>query len=146
VLRTDDPQGVEGVQYGLNVSVSSLKAFSEYGRKLQGHGLQFGMVITKLSFADSEFPQLEFEVSGFVPEAQIKKTLQLTQERPWKAVATSLALAAPSDAGHSAPTMVLPGQTIPPHIQAAMTTSTVPKVEVLDAAPKPAVDDILNKW
>jgi len=146
VLRTDDPQGMDGVQYGLNVSVSSLKAFSEFGRKLQGHNLQFSMVIAKLTFADSEFPQLEFEVAGFVPEANIAKTMQLSQERPWKAVATSLALAAPADS-HSTPTMVLPGQTIPPHVQAAQAAVASKPIqgEVLDAVATP-VDDLLKKW
>lgn len=145
LLRTDDPQGLEGVQYGLNVSVSSLKAFSEYGRKLQANGLQFSMVITKLTFADSEFPQLEFEVAGFVSEAQIQATLKLTQSRPWRATAASLALAAPSDHGPATPTMVLPGQTIPPQNQ-AVPPGTPPQVEVLDKAANKPVDDLLKQW
>jgi len=135
LMRKDDPQGADGVQYGLNVSVSSLKAFSEYGRKLEANHLPFSAVITKLTFVDSEFPQLLFEVAGFVPQDQIEKTLKLTQERPWNAVAQSLALAAPHDAG---PVVQLPGTTTQAMAQPVVSTSP-------DAPPQ-SVDDVLNKW
>lgn len=138
LLRTDDPQGFDGVQYGCNVSVSSLKAFSEYGRKLAGHNLPFSAVITKLSFADTEFPQLEFEVAGFVPKEQIEKTLKLTNERPWK-VLTSLALAAPADTG---PAVQLPGSTMPQ--ATSPVTAQVPATGAASVSNNP--DDLLNKW
>jgi len=137
LLRTDDPQGFEGVQYGLNVSVSSLKAFSDYGRKLEANGVGFPDVVTKLTFVDSEFPQLNFEVDSFVPKESIPITRQLNAARPWKML-TSLSLAAPSDSGsHSA--VQLPGMT------------TAPVVMTSPGSPPPAddgksVDDVLNKW
>jgi hypothetical protein len=74
-----------------------------------------------------------------VPEKDIKQTLKLTADRPWKATAASLALAAPADTG---PSLALPGNTIPAHVQAAVAAQTV----VVDAAPTAKPDDLLAKW
>lgn len=149
ILREDDPEGVAGVQYGLNVSVSSLKAFSEFGRKLQMNNLPFGAVITKLSLTDSEYPQLEFDVAGFVKQEDIQQTLKLTQERPWKAVALSLSLAAPADGGGGS-TMALPGSTmvVPAHVQAAVGVQdqATPTQPTSPAASNTSVDDVMKNW
>lgn len=146
VLRDGDPKGADGVQYGLNVSVSSLKAFSEYGRKLAANNLPFSAVITQLEFEDSEYPQIKFEVAGFVTQDKIQQTLKLTQERPWKVLSSAAALAAPESSG---PALALPGSTIPQYVQQAVNQPAATSPAATPAAPagegaKP--DDILNKW
>lgn len=136
VLDAVDPKGVEGVQYGMNVTVSSLKDFSDYGRKLKANNLTFAAVITKLTMADSEFPQITFEVAGFATAEQIKPLLALSAERPWKINMASAALPAPE------PAVRLPGaadmSAVPPHVQAAMSTAPAEATK--------SVNDIVKNW
>lgn len=146
VMRADDPQLPKGTLYGLNVTVNSLKSFSELGRVLKGHNLPFSAVITKLTMADAEYPQLEFAVTGFVKQEHIETTLKLTQDRPWRLnIEAGRALAAPENTTSN---LSLPGQ-IPPHIAQATQAAQQATGGSAPAAPAGAakpVDDVLNSW
>lgn len=81
VAKVDD---IEGVVYGLNVPVTSLKAMSEYGREIRGAGVPLSAVITKLTMdEDAEFPQLIFERFGFLNEETGLKALERNESRDW---------------------------------------------------------------
>lgn len=134
VLDAEDPKGAAGIQYGLNASVSSLKALSEYGRKLKSHSLTFGAVITKLIMVDAEYPQLDFEVAGFVSAEMIKSTLALGVERPWK-INMSAAALPPPETRVQLPATSQTMPEVPAHVQAAVSAGT-----------GKSVDDIVKGW
>lgn len=125
VVEPDDIEG--GTIYILNVTISSLKALSEYGRMLNANSVPMAAAITKLSMVDSDFPQLEFEFAGCLKEENGIKAMERSTKREW-------------DSFDSKPK--LENQSKP------QLTQDTPVAEEKSAAPaKPAdVDDILNKW
>lgn len=130
LVRAEDPNGADGTIYGLNASVSSLKALSEYGRKLKANNVPLSLAITRLTMADAEYPQLEFECVGFVKEEQVQVNLKKSEERPWKLnISAGLALA--GSESQSTPTAALP-IAVPEHVK-----TTASNVDV---------DDMVSKW
>lgn len=113
--------------YGLNVTVASLKSFSEHGRVLTQLGQGPAVCVTRMLMVEKEYPELEFKLVSWLSAADTPISLELAEKRPWKAFkgAAALALAgvdgAPVRAG--LPTS-LPG--IPEHLrQAAQASQTV---------------------
>lgn len=129
--------------YGLNVSVASLQSLAECGRHLMAMGVAWPMARTTISFADAEYPQMDFKVGGFVTENMLEYTLKKSEAAPWRMFST-LALAAPDDGARSVPAMPLPGMVasddVPDHVRAAagavQDTSAPPKTGDVDEAIK----------
>lgn len=63
-------EDIDGPILGLRVPVTSLKALGAYGKHLAKYKIRPRNIITRLRFADSEFPQLEFEPISYLDEAQ----------------------------------------------------------------------------
>jgi len=81
VVRAND---LDGDYFILNVTIASLNALSTYGKFLSKNQLPFSAVITKVSFVDSDFPQIQFEMNGFLPEKQGLAAIARSEEREWE--------------------------------------------------------------
>ena len=135
----------ERVLYGLNVTVASLKAFSEYGRKLASLGQGPAVCVTKITMLDLEFPQLEFDIHAWLDAPTATKSLALSTERPWKIQYKNagLALAAPD----SAPTVALPMSAGVPPVPPYLTPNTVtPAQPAQTIVPAKNIDDQIQNW
>jgi len=98
-LYVVDPKDIDGNVYLLTITVSSLKALTEYGRLLKANRIPIAACITTVAMADSEFPQLEFGFAGILKEEQGKKCIELSAEKAWEQpVAAGPALDAPQSA------------------------------------------------
>lgn len=87
IVKADD---IEGTQYVLTVTISSLKALSAYGKWLSQNQLPFSAVITELSFnEESDYPELEFNFNSFLEESDGKMCMSIAEERPWESVISS---------------------------------------------------------
>lgn len=77
------PKGAYTVQpFQLNLPAGSLKAFTAYVRQLKTAGIPPEAAVTVLSFADTEYPQLEFRCSGTVEtEEQFNQVLALAERQ-----------------------------------------------------------------
>jgi hypothetical protein len=152
------PDLKERTLYGMNISVASLKAFSEHGRKLASMGQGPAVCVTRVKMLDMEYPQVDFEIAAWLDAVQAPLSLAMSAERPWKIFSNAgLALAAPDAAKPGLPS-ALPGQQSvgqpPAHLQQA----TQPASEVVDSVqlpvtPTPAkpvsnqdIDDAVGKW
>lgn len=130
------PENINGTVYALGVPVTSLKAVSELGRKIQAHGIPLASVIVKITMEDSEFPQLQFDVEGFLPEADFNQALIRSNERDWDLRGAS-----------SGP--MLDHTPEQPKAQALLTESVnTGGVEAKDNEPKDSqkVDDVVGDW
>jgi hypothetical protein len=127
----EQPSFSERTMYGLNVTVASLKSFSEHGRILAGLGVAPAVAVTRLKMLDGEFPQLEFEVAAWLDAELAPQSLKIANERPWRMFkAAGLALSAPEGgAQRTALPSNLPGQ-VPAHVQ-----NTASDPNVVDATP-----------
>ena len=83
VALADD---VGGTVFALGVPVTSLKAVAEYGRQIAQFGLPLSSVITRITMADSEFPQLEFERDGFLDAANAPVAIERSTNRDWAGI------------------------------------------------------------
>jgi hypothetical protein len=118
IVLADDPRPVhERTLYGLNVTVASLKAFSDHGRKLHAAGVAPFMAITRAKMMDAEFPQLDFELAGWVSQSDLPQVTKLNMDKPWKiqfaGAGLALAMSGGADASTARATLPtsLPGQT-----------------------------------
>lgn len=123
------------VTYGLNVTVSSLGALAEYGRKLKSHNVPITLAVTRMTMVDSEFPQLDFACVAFASETDAPKLMALAAEKPWKIfqVSSLQVLGAPMESGNPA---ALPSA-VPAHVQAAAAAAPSGPVNV---------DDLTKHW
>lgn len=144
LVMADDPKPIaERTMYGLNVTVASLKSFSEHGRKLSGMGVAPAVAVTRAIMLDMEFPQLDFQLQGWVPQDQVPESLELSTKRPWKIFANAgLALSM----GDSTPSTAalpssLPGQSrpLPPNVSEATEVRPPSK-------PIGNMDEEIGKW
>lgn len=150
------PDLKERTLYGMNVSVASLKAFSDHGRKLASLGQGPAVCVTRIKMLDTEFPQVDFEIVAWLDAVQAPLSLQMANERPWKVFSNAgLALAAPETPKAGLPS-ALPGQ-VPAHLQQASTTQPPFDVDMpaTTVAPTPTpskpvtdgdIDDAVGKW
>jgi len=142
--------------YGLNVTVASLKAFSEHGNLLQSLGQGPSVCVTRLKMVDAEYPQIEFELKAWLSAELAPLSLELAAKKPWKVFTNAgLALAAPEGGARSGLPTSLPG--VPEHLKQATASATEPTgtQTVLDAvqsteAVKPVdtkkIDDAVGNW
>lgn len=123
--------------FGLNITVASLKNWSEHGKKLLSLGQGPAVCVTRLLMQEGDYPWLDFQIAAWLSAEETPLSLKLSNDRPWRAFANAgLALAAP-EAGASrggVPT-ALPGQ-LPAHLQQQPTVGGAP-AEVVDAATGP---------
>lgn len=148
--------------YGMNVSVASLKAFSEHGRKLASMGQGPAVCVTRVKMLDTEFPQVDFEIAAWLDAVQAPLSLQISNDRPWNVFKNAgLALSAPEAAKPGLPS-ALPGQQgvgqPPAHLQAVNQSAAQDASEVVESASVPAtptpskpvsntdIDDAVGKW
>lgn len=85
------PDDLRGTVFAMGIPVTSLKNVSEYGRVLKTNGFPLSAVITKLSMIDSEFPQLEFAMAGFLNEELGTIAIERNVARDWNIGAASTA-------------------------------------------------------
>lgn len=137
--------------FGLNVTVASLKAFSEHGRLLSSLGQGPSVCVTQLVMIDSEFPQLEFKLHAWLDAVDAPLSLELAEKRPWKIkyANAGLALAGPDGGAKAGLPTSLPG--VPQHLKPkteAQGTQTV--VDETPTTAKPvdpkAIDDAVGNW
>lgn len=121
-IKGEYPEGLkpfaDRTLYGLNVTVASLKTFSEHGRKLASMGQGPAVCVTRLVMLDKEFPELDFEIIAWLDATDAPQSLKIANDRPWKISYANAGLALSHDGGpvkSSLPTS-LPGQP-PAHLQ-----------------------------
>lgn len=153
------PPLAERTLYGMNVTVASLKAFSEHGRALAAMGQGPAVCVTKVIMLDMEYPQVDFEIKAWLSAEQAPLSLKIASERPWKIFSNAgLALSAPEPAKAGLPS-ALPGQQgagqPPAHLQQTSQAAVQHASEVLDATRTPTptrtvpdadIDDAVGKW
>ena len=142
VVLADDPKPIaERTLYGINITVASLKAFSEHGRKLASFGQGPSVCITTLVMLDMEYPQLEFQLTSWLNAEQVPQTLKLSTDKPWKMKFgnVGLALSMGETAKAGLPTS-LPA--LPAHLQ----TGNVTDVESKPVITNDKIDDAIGKW
>ena len=150
---------IDGTLFLLTAPVSSLKAMSTYGRKLADMGVELWMPITQLSMRDAEFPELQFEIAGFITAEQVEPLKLRSEKKEWNAQRLALEHAQADR----------PQRALPDHIARAMGQAGVGRsappsdVEVRKAAeviasqnvhtdpnaargPAPQTGDILANW
>lgn len=140
------PQLSERTMFGLNVTVASLKAFSEHGKWLAQLGQGPAVCVTRLVMLDMEYPQLEFELIAWLDADAAPQSLKIANSRPWKIqyANAGLALAAPDTSEQK---VQLP-MSVPAHLKQPAPDSNV----VENAAVQPAtaavanIDDEIGKW
>lgn len=143
----------ERTLFGLNVTVASLKAFSDHGRKLAQLGQGPAVCVTRVIMKDTEFPQLDFELSAWLDAEKAPQSLKISSERPWKIQYANAgpALAAPDSGGSDR--VALPMQ-VPDHLKNPQSSSpTVQQAEPRVTASQEVasakvvnVDDEISKW
>lgn len=146
VLVEDQRPIDERTIYGLNVSVASLKSFSDHGRKLAALGQGPAVAVTRMVMLDMEYPQLEFQLIGWVDAPTAKSTLRLANDQPWKISYGSAGLAlAMNESAASRTQLPMSAPPLPAHLQPAADAPTKPAA---DAPTKPAgdIDDAVSKW
>jgi len=82
-LMVVEPDDIDGTMFILNVTVSSLSALSEYGRKLVAHSMPMAAAITAVHMVDSDYPQIEFEYNGNLKEAEGQKAIAISTKKSW---------------------------------------------------------------
>lgn len=83
VVKADD---VDGVVYGLNIPVTSLKNMALYGKEIRATRAPLASVMTRLSMDDElEFPMVGFESVGFLNEEFGNKAIARNESRDWLA-------------------------------------------------------------
>ena len=126
VVEPDEIEG--GKLYILNITISSLKAVSEYGKTLISNQLPMAAVMTKVTIdEESDFPMMTFELAGVLEEKDGLLSLARSSEKEWVQVDTRPAIS------NDAPKKRLEAQTEP------AATNNVP-------AKSKDVDDVLEQW
>ncbi len=107
--------------FGLNVTVASLKSFSEHGRVLTGLGQPPAVCVTRMHMLDMEYPQLDFKLTAWLSAADAPIALEQSEKRPWQVFkAAGLALAGGDGPVRSSLPTTLPG--VPEHLRTTATT------------------------
>jgi hypothetical protein len=142
--------------FGINITVASLKNWSEHGKRLLALGQGPAVCVTRLLMQEGDYPYLDFSIAAWLDATDAPLSLAMSQERPWKLMANAgLALAGPAEGGRTGIPTALPG--VPAHLQNAQVGGS--PAEVVDAATtaggatgvtKPVdpgqVNDAVEKW
>jgi hypothetical protein len=112
IALAEDPRPLKDrTLFGLNVTVASLQSFADHGRGLQALGMAPAVAVTKLKMLDTEYPQLEFSLGGWVSREDAPIALAMSTDRPWRAMSGAGLALAMSGVGDAGGTVALPGQT-----------------------------------
>lgn len=85
IARADVGNPITDKLYTEQVPVSSLEALATFGKGLQSMGVEPWMVRTKQIFVeDAEFPELKFEVAGFIDEKYLEPMRERAAKREWQ--------------------------------------------------------------
>lgn len=142
----------ERTLFGLNITVASLKNWSDHGKRLLALGQGPAVCVTRLVMQEGDYPWMDFQIAAWLSADEAPVSLKIAEQRPWKVqyANASLALSAPEGTStkQGVPT-ALPGA-LPQHLQPAASVAGQP-AEVVDAAPKtaPKVEEInkaIEKW
>lgn len=141
----------ERTLYGANVTVASLKSFSEHGRQLSAMGQPPAVCVTRLLMVDKEFPELEFKLFAWLGAEEAPLSLKMAEQRPWKIQYKSAGLALAGDGGPTRQALPssLPGA--PPPVPAHLAQGTQTIVDAAPPAPTTPVDtkkidDAIGNW
>lgn len=74
---------LDGPTYGMNITVSSLPAFAAYARLLMSNNVPFHLAITKLTMADAEYPQVDFEITGYAKQENVAALIEDATKKAW---------------------------------------------------------------
>ena len=77
------PDDIHGTVFAMGIPVTSLRNVSEYGRQLKTNGFPISAVVTKVTMEDAEFPQLEFEMAGFLNAETGQAAIERNIARDW---------------------------------------------------------------
>lgn len=164
------PPFEERTLYGMNVTVASLKSFSDHGKELASLGQGPAVCVTRMTMADAEFPQIVFNLQAWLSAQDAPLSLELSNKRPWRVKYANAGLALASDGSggpitrNALPTSVsqvpdhlrqqpqqvdqtlaagghmTPGETVP------QGTQTVVDATPAGAKPVGDIDDAVGKW
>lgn len=137
---------VDRTLFGLNITVASLKNWSDHGKRLLALGQGPAVCVTRIVMQEGDFPWMDFQIAAWLSADDAPQSLKLAEQRPWKIqyANAGLALNGPDAGGtrQGVPT-ALPGA-IPPHLQQQTTVGGQP-AEVVDAAKPPPNAAEINK-
>jgi hypothetical protein len=146
----------ERTLFGANITVASLKAFSDHGKALASLGQGPAVCVTRMKMLDGvSYPQLEFEIQSWLDAETAPLSLKMAEDRPWKVQFKNagLALAMGDNAGNQTRS-ALPMQ-VPDHLkninaEAQMAgNSDVTDARETSAKGSPSisdVDDAVGNW
>lgn len=103
---------LDGPIYGMNITVSSLPAFAEYGRKLKANNVPFHLAVTQLTMADAEYPQVQFDIVGYAKQEDVPALVDDAHKKVWSMPSTPRQAALPA----GTVTTALPGA-VPDYIK-----------------------------
>lgn len=87
VVEAGDEPIDEATIFILNVTVSSLKALSEYGKLLVQNGVPMASCITQITMLDdSDYPRIKFDFVGILNEDLCVKSLERAKKREWESI------------------------------------------------------------
>jgi hypothetical protein len=75
----------ERTLFGANITVASLKAFSDHGKALAGLGQGPAVCVTRMKMVEGvSYPQLDFDIHAWLDAQTAPLSLKMAEERPWK--------------------------------------------------------------
>ena len=134
----------ERTQYGLNVTVASLKSFAELGRALAGYGQSPCVAVTELEMMDKEYPELKFNLVGWLNPEDTPKSLEINTKRPWKLYSNTAGLLENSSTTSNPLPLNLPAHLQKPADSAA--SAGVTDVTAKSAPSTSQIDDAVGNW
>lgn len=147
---------LDGQPFQLQIPPASLKSFGAYVKLLDANGIPVNGVVTQLSFADSDFPQLEFAFVDALPsEEAYKQVLAISERADVQEVIKGAPIKAPES--HPAQQPVTIQRSTPDEMRANQVIAQgkvhVPEVvdhttdpPELDAGTRTEIDNILDSW
>jgi hypothetical protein len=78
--------GMGGTIFGLGVPVTSLGSLAELGKQVAKNGYPLAACIVRMEMVDAEYPQIDFQFSGFLGEKEGKVAIERNVSRDWLSV------------------------------------------------------------
>jgi len=137
VVRAKELKDEEPKVWLLNVTIMSLKPLSLYSQSLLKKGIPTpAAVITRINFnEDAEYPQLTFDILGFINQDMAKISFKLAEDKSWDGAQSIVSKAIGNDK-QSLPAIEDKSEDDPKETK----SEDEPKQATMDA------EDILNSW